>query len=302
MLPQFEDRQNKRVNFENLNRGLFLFCIGFAKKVLIADTISCYANTGFDHASTLSFAEAWLTSLSYTMQLYFDFSGYCDMAMGIGLMFNIKLPLNFNSPYKAVNFQDFWKRWHMTLGRFLSNYLYIPLGGNRKGRCRTLINLLIVFLVSGIWHGAGWGFILWGALHGAGILIHRVWKDFGLRMPALLGWAITFFFVNVFWVFFRAETIQTAWNVLSAMFDIGQLSFYLSPVFLNESNQLSHFTTIPNLCLFFVAVLIAFFAKNSLTRTMENKLNSLTILEQSFYFCLSLIFISKTADFLYWNF
>ncbi|ERT66522.1 alginate O-acetyltransferase AlgI domain protein [Cetobacterium somerae ATCC BAA-474] len=155
MLPQFEDHKNKVVNYENLNRGLYLFSIGLAKKVLIADSISPFADAGFDKMVSLTFIEAWLTSISYTMQLYFDFSGYCDMAMGIALMFNIILPLNFNSPYKATNIQDFWKRWHMTLGRFLTNYLYIPLGGNRNGEGKTLRNLLIVFLVSGIWHGAG---------------------------------------------------------------------------------------------------------------------------------------------------
>lgn len=155
MLPQFENHNNKKINYENMNRGLYLFSIGLAKKVLIADSIAPFADAGFDKMTSLTFIEGWLTSISYTMQLYFDFSGYCDMAMGIALMFNIILPLNFNSPYKSSNIQEFWKRWHMTLGRFLTNYLYIPLGGNRKGELKTLRNLLIVFLASGIWHGAG---------------------------------------------------------------------------------------------------------------------------------------------------
>ncbi|MGL4867793.1 MAG: MBOAT family O-acyltransferase, partial [Cetobacterium sp.] len=174
MLPQFENHENKKINYENMNRGLYLFSVGLAKKVLIADSISPFADAGFDKMANLTFIEGWLTSISYTMQLYFDFSGYCDMAMGIALMFNIILPLNFNSPYKSTSIQEFWKRWHMTLGRFLTNYLYIPLGGNRKGELKTLRNLLIVFLASGIWHGAGWNFIIWGALHGLAILIHRV--------------------------------------------------------------------------------------------------------------------------------
>lgn len=129
MLPQFETEENKRVNWENMNRGLYVFSIGLAKKVIIADTISNFANAGFDMMESLNFVEAWLTSISYTLQLYFDFSGYCDMAMGIALMFNIGLPLNFNSPYKSTNIQEFWKKWHMTLGRFMTNYLYIPMGG-----------------------------------------------------------------------------------------------------------------------------------------------------------------------------
>ncbi|MGL6119911.1 MAG: MBOAT family O-acyltransferase, partial [Fusobacteriaceae bacterium] len=193
MLPQFENHDNKKINYENINRGLYLFSIGLAKKVLIADSISPFADAGFDKMTSLTFIEGWLTSISYTMQLYFDFSGYCDMAMGIALMFNIILPLNFNSPYKSTSIQEFWKRWHMTLGRFLTNYLYIPLGGNRKGELKTLRNLSIVFLASGIWHGAGWNFIIWGALHGLAILIHRTWKNKGYKMPALLGWAITLF-------------------------------------------------------------------------------------------------------------
>ena len=133
MLPQFENEENKKVNWENMNRGLYIFAIGLAKKVIIADTIAHFANAGFDMMESLNFAEAWLTSVSYTLQLYFDFSGYCDMAMGIGLMFNIVLPINFNSPYKSTNIQEFWRKWHITLGRFMTNYLYIPMGGNRKG-------------------------------------------------------------------------------------------------------------------------------------------------------------------------
>lgn len=150
MLPQFEDEENKKVNWENMNRGLYIFSIGLAKKVIIADTISSFATAGFDMMESLNIVEAWITSISYTLQLYFDFSGYCDMAMGIALMFNITLPINFDSPYKSTNIQEFWKKWHMTLGRFLTNYLYIPLGGNRKGELKTLRNLFIVFLVSGI--------------------------------------------------------------------------------------------------------------------------------------------------------
>ncbi|MGJ0364316.1 MBOAT family O-acyltransferase, partial [Aliarcobacter cryaerophilus] len=141
------------------------------------DTFAPWATAGFDTATTLNLIEAWATSLSYTFQLYFDFSGYCDMAIGISLMFNIKLPINFNSPYKALNIQDFWRRWHMTLSRFLRDYIYIPLGGNRKGEFRTYTNLLATFLIGGLWHGAGWTFIIWGALHGIALAIHRFWQS-----------------------------------------------------------------------------------------------------------------------------
>lgn len=202
MLPQFEDEKNKQINWDNMARGFFLFMMGLAKKMLIADKLALYANKGFDDFATLSMGDAWITSLSYSFQLFFDFSGYCDMAMGIALMFNIHLPLNFNSPYRSTNIQDFWKRWHMTLGRFLTQYLYIPLGGNRKGPKRTLLNLFTVFLVSGIWHGAGWTFVLWGSMHGVAIIIHRIWKEAGYKMHRLIGITVTFFFVNLFWVLF----------------------------------------------------------------------------------------------------
>lgn len=173
MMPQFDSIKSKVINYKNIAAGLFLFSIGLFKKVVIADTFAQWANAGFDSAQTLNIIEAWATSLSYTFQLYFDFSGYTDMALGVALMFNIRLPINFNSPYKALDIQDFWRRWHITLSRFLRDYIYIPLGGNRNSELRTYSNLFTVFLVGGLWHGASWMFIIWGALHGVAIVIHR---------------------------------------------------------------------------------------------------------------------------------
>lgn len=159
MIPQFASFKNKFINYRNLSLGLFIFSIGLFKKVVLADTFALVANAGFANTAMLNFIEAWATSLSYTFQLYFDFSGYCDMAIGLALMFNIKLPINFNSPYKSLNIQEFWRRWHITLGRFLTKYLYFPLGGSRVSNKRTYLNLMIVFLISGLWHGAGWTFV-----------------------------------------------------------------------------------------------------------------------------------------------
>ncbi len=167
IIPQFTSTMKKVINWKNISTGIFIFSIGLFKKVVIADSFAVWASQGFDQIETLTFFEGWITSLSYTFQLYFDFSGYCDMAIGIALLFNIHLLVNFNSPYKATDIQDFWRRWHITLGRFLTQYLYIPLGGNRKGKVRTYINIMIIFLVSGFWHGAGWTFIFWGFLHGS---------------------------------------------------------------------------------------------------------------------------------------
>lgn len=217
MMPQFANKANRILKPENISKGLYIFFIGLFKKVIIADTFAIWATRGFDISESLNLAEAWATSLSYTFQLYFDFSGYTDMAIGIALMFNIYLPFNFNSPYKAVNIQDFWRRWHMTLSRFLRDYIYIPMGGNRKGEAILLRNLFITFLIGGIWHGAGWTFVFWGLLHGLATVIHRMWGWSRIKMNKYLAWFITFNFVNAAWVFFRALEWNDALKVLKGM-------------------------------------------------------------------------------------
>ncbi|SHG44868.1 D-alanyl-lipoteichoic acid acyltransferase DltB, MBOAT superfamily [Thermosyntropha lipolytica DSM 11003] len=217
MMPQFRNERSRYINYENMAKGLFIFCIGLFKKVMVADTFAYWANWGFDGISHLTFFEAWITSLAYTFQLYFDFSGYTDMAIGAALFFNIKLPVNFNSPYKSLDIQEFWRRWHMTLSRFLRDYIYIPLGGNRRGEVITYRNLMITFLIGGLWHGAGWNFVFWGFLHGAALIIHRLWRKTGIKMPSFLAWLITFNFVNAGWVFFRAQTFDDALKVLKGM-------------------------------------------------------------------------------------
>lgn len=260
MMPQFGSPKTSRINFENIYIGLFFIALGFFKKVGIADTLAVWVNQGFNAPEKLSFWEAWRTSLSYTFQLYFDFSGYTDMALGSARLFNIKLPLNFNSPYIALNIQDFWRRWHITLGRFLKDYVYIVLGGNKNGRIKTLRNLFLTFLIGGIWHGAGWTFVVWGALHGAAMVIHRIWQKNGKRLPKHLAWFITFLFVNMAWVYFRAEEIKTAHIILLAMvqFDVSNLidtiNFLFSAKFLKIPLWLS---------LIFVFILQDMFFKNS---------------------------------------
>lgn len=223
IMPQFAAVANLARRHRNILLGLILFSIGLAKKVLIADTLALWATAGFERATTLNFLEAWCTSLSYTLQLYFDFSGYTDMALGASLLFNIRLPINFNSPYRATSIRDFWRRWHITLSRFLRDYVYVPLGGSRRGRGRTYANLLATFALGGLWHGASWMFVLWGLLHGIAMAAHRLWRDAGLRMPPWLGWLLTFNFVNATWVFFRARTMDDALKVLRGMADPGSL-------------------------------------------------------------------------------
>lgn len=215
MIPQFMDEKNYRINYENMNRGIVWFTLGLAKKILIADKLSEYVGTAFANASQLSMTDAWFASFAYTLQLYFDFSGYSEMAIGLGLMLNFKLPLNFNSPYQSTSIIEFWRRWHMTLSAFLKDYLYIPLGGNRTGH--HLRNILITMLLAGLWHGAGWTFIFWGGLHGLYICINHLWRKAGHSMPKPAGWLITFMAVNIAWIFFRAEDFPTAFAVLSAM-------------------------------------------------------------------------------------
>jgi alginate O-acetyltransferase complex protein AlgI len=214
MMPQFADASARRFDIANFSRGLFLLSLGLGKKLLIADPLGEVANAGFANVAGLDFGGVWMTTLAYTFQLYFDFSGYTDMALGTALMFNIRLPINFDSPYLASNIQDFWRRWHITLSRFLRDYLYIPLGGNKSSDFRVGANIMMTFVLGGLWHGAGWTFIAWGALHGAALVVFRLWQHVGIRLPRIIAWACTLVFVHVAWVFFRAQTLSDAWLVV----------------------------------------------------------------------------------------
>lgn len=230
MMPQFLKRRAWTPGMENLAVGLTIFVLGLAKKVLIADKLAPYASAAFhasDHGTELAFFEAWKGALAYTFQLYFDFSGYSDMAIGLARLFGIVLPLNFFSPYKANNIIEFWRRWHMTLSRFLRDYLYIPLGGNRKGTLRRYLNLFVTMLLGGLWHGAGWTFVLWGALHGFYLIINHGWHWLRRRLrlrgatrstaEKLAGRIVTFLAVVVGWVFFRSTTMHGAMGMLQGM-------------------------------------------------------------------------------------
>lgn len=223
LIPQFQKENRFALIPENLAKGLTWFCLGLAKKLLIADTVSSLVAPVFEHANQVSLLEAWLGALSYTLQLYFDFSGYSDMAIGLALMMNIQLPINFDSPYKATSIIDFWRRWHITLSRFLRDYLYIPLGGNRRGETRRYINLFITMLLGGLWHGAGWTFVVWGGLHGVFLVINHGWRKFGVKIPIFLAWFITFNAIVISWVFFRANSLSDAINIVQAMLGMKQI-------------------------------------------------------------------------------
>jgi len=312
MMPQFVNTRNKVKNYRNIAMGLFIFSIGLFKKVVIADTFAVWATQGFDVATTLNLFEAWATSLSYTFQLYFDFSGYTDMAIGAALLFNIKLPINFNSPYKATTIQDFWRRWHITLSRFLKDYIYIPLGGNKKGEIRTYTNLMATFILGGIWHGAGWTFVFWGFLHGIALVIYRAWSKLSFKLWTWLAWLITFNFINIAWVFFRAKEWDDAVKVLGSMFSLDNV---VLPIFLESklamlssygvefggftTNLLAGKNLIVWLLIGFILILVF---KNSMDKLRLFKPNAINGFIFIMAFAISFYKLSGYSEFLYFRF
>lgn len=312
MMPQFASSWNMVKNYKNIALGLFIFSIGLFKKVVIADTFAVWATAGFDNAQTLNLIEAWATSLSYTFQLYFDFSGYTDMAIGIALMFNIKLPINFNSPYKATNIQDFWRRWHITLSRFLRDYIYIPLGGNKISSFRTYSNLLATFVIGGLWHGAGWTFVFWGFLHGMALIIHRIWSNLGFKMNTILAWFITFNFVNVAWMFFRAKEWDDAIKVLKGM--VGLSGVVLAEKYNTIFSFLNNYGIIfdkvtgnigdgsKSLIWIGFGIFFILFFKNSTEKSKEFAINNKSLFLTLIYFLSSILSLNQVSEFLYFNF
>ncbi|MEM1368406.1 MAG: MBOAT family protein [Cyanobacteria bacterium P01_H01_bin.15] len=236
VMSQFVSKKICRINPEDLVVGITCFMFGLFKKVVLADHVANYANPVFNSVANgepTNLLVAWSGALAYTLQLYFDFSGYSDMALGSARIFGVTLPLNFNSPYKSVNIRDFWRRWHITLSNFLRDYLYIPLGGNRKGSIRQGLNLLITMLLGGLWHGAGWTFVFWGGLHGVYLVIHRWWErleiikqpkaKIGISLLSTVSLLITFISVVVSWVFFRAADMSSAFLLLGSMCGLHQI-------------------------------------------------------------------------------
>jgi D-alanyl-lipoteichoic acid acyltransferase DltB (MBOAT superfamily) len=288
MMSQFDKKENLTPNAGNIAAGLYTFALGLGKKILLADFFAEIADAGFAGISG-NFFEAWETALAYTFQIYFDFSGYCDMGIGIGMVFNIFLPQNFSAPYRADNITDFWRKWHMTLGRFLMTTIYIPLGGNRKGTFRTYLNLLITFFISGLWHGAYWLFVLWGMLHGAALILHRVWsRVFNLKMPKLPARLLTFFFVLLAWVPFRATNWNQAEQLYKAMFLPG--SFALP--------EISTF----DLCLFLAGIFIIIFLKPASELAKKFRPTWINALTAAALMIVSMFFFVKTSPFIYFNF
>ena len=223
MMPQFKNAG--AVNYDDIAKGITLFAFGLFKKVCVADTLAPVVNELFLRSDTLTFLEAWGAALGYSMQLYFDFSGYSDMAVAIGLMLGLRLPENFNSPYKSTSIIDFWRRWHMSLGLWIRDYIYIPLGGSRTGDMKRTRNVMISMIFTGLWHGLGWTFVIWGVLHGIMLAVNHQWRRAVHKMPGLLAWGVTFMCIVVCWVVFRAESITQAGNILASMLSLKGITF-----------------------------------------------------------------------------
>ncbi len=217
IIPQLESRKFGQPSSKKIYMAVIFFSIGLFKKIVIADNLALYVDPLFANIHQLSTVDAWFAAIFYTFQIYFDFSAYSEMAIGLGLLMNVRLPFNFNSPYKASSIVDFWRRWHISLSGFLRDYLYISLGGNRKGNARRYINLFTTMLLGGLWHGAAWTFVIWGALHGCYLIVNHAWHKTGIKLPYPVAWAMTFLAVMFAWVFFRAENITSAFTFIQAM-------------------------------------------------------------------------------------
>jgi len=315
MMPQFAEVKNKVRNYKNISLGIFIFSIGLFKKVVIADTFAVWATTGFDIAKNLNLLEAWATSLSYSFQLYFDFSGYTDMAIGLALLFNIKLPINFNSPYKSQSLVDVWKRWHITLSNFVNKYIFNTIVKSYKKYTfgKGLFTLFLSMVIIGLWHGASWMFVMFGAMHGVGLIINHLWKKkIKIPIPGFIGWILTFNFINISMIFFRAKEWDDAIKVLSSMFSLDHVVLpqvlQSKLAFLRSYNvefgkwadtiQGSDWTI---LWLIFAFILILCF-KNSMEMKDTFKLNYKTVLLAVVLFIGGILSLNKISEFLYFNF
>lgn len=326
LVPQFHDLSKRHFNSSNFARGLILFTIGLGKKVLLADVLAYPVNYGFEQTLFLDTPATLFVILAYTFEIYFDFSGYCDMAMGIGWMFNITLPVNFNSPYKAHSVKELWQRWHITLSRFFITYVYIPLGGSRKGKLRTILNTMIIFALSGLWHGANWTFIAWGTMQG--LLV--VWDNLGvigikggkekvparIHIPGWLGWFFTFSFFNLSLFFFRSDNMANALQMFKNLFSFKETGyllkvaatldipeFYLIKQVINMVKP--DILTYAYLVLFVILLIISAFIltrRNSLQLAKSTKLDSKCCWLITLLFVWCVISFSQVSTFIYFNF
>ena len=314
LIPEFHKKENKTLSQSRLSLGIWWFAVGLAKKVLLADTLGKGVDWAYANVEILGGLDVLAVSVLYTLQLYFDFSGYCDMACGIGEMFQMSLPRNFNSPYKATSITEFWNRWHMTLSGFLQKYIYFPLGGSRKGMVRSIINIFIVFLVSGIWHGAAWTFIVWGMLHGVARVLHKIFQKQWDAIPKGIRWFVTFGFLNFTWIFFRAESLTQAgilfqkmfasfeWKLQSGLmqqFDVLEFTYveeHIGP----SLNVVKTYPQIHLLMVMLIGLLVAFMPKNLYEKDFKPGIGNALVSVILLVWCV--LSFSGVSTFLYFNF
>lgn len=333
IIPQFQDIEKRKFAVEDFAQGICYFVFGLSKKVLLADTLAKAVNYGFSEIAKLDTPAAVMIVVSYLLELYFDFSGYCDMAIGIGRMFRIRIPDNFNAPYKSASVREFWKRWHMTLGRFFTQYVYIPLGGSRKGAFRTILNTMIVFILSGLWHGADWSFVLWGFLHGVGASVNAIYdrvvknrkkekteevgKGSFLRRLRRFGCqVITFGFMCLTIVFFRSDSVADGMLYMKRLFsgDSYHFVYYIANelsyaelyiptkiISMKFPSFLWNFHTYVYLAILALSLFLAL-GKTTKERLENRKLTAAFSWKMTILFVWSVISLTGVSTFLYFNF
>jgi len=303
MIPQFADERRRGFNSDHVAAGVWYLSVGLFKKAVIADTLALFVDNGFALAAP-GLIGSWVTALSYTLQIYFDFSGYSDMAIGLGKFFNIDIPDNFDRPYLSESITVFWRRWHMTLGRALSSYVYKPLGGNRKGTVRTCINLFLTFCVSGIWHGASWTFVVWGVVQGILVVLERLFQDLLQKIPRVLRIFATFLTTNFLWVLFRADSFESAGRMYRAMVRFGNPG--VSQITALASDGTVTFPAMINGLLIFsllgILLMVVFSGKEYIERTSCDSLTRRQAVLSTVFFALSLLCIGRESVFIYFNF
>ena len=312
LIPQLKDPSRKKADWNRMSKGILLFTLGLSKKVLLADVFGNAVNAAYQDVSAMNSATAFVAMLSYTLQIYFDFSGYSDMAMGLGWMLNVDLPVNFDSPYKARTITEFWKRWHITLTDFFRKYVYLPLGGSRKGSGRTYLNIFLVFFLSGFWHGAGWTFILWGVMHALAQILERLLKKPWKKIPSALQWLMAFGFVNLAWILFRADTVRDGITVIRSMFSFcpGPVSDQVLSGFMRPEWEI--FNLVPGIRLIAPVMLMVIYlalgmvivlalpnAKRISERCAKGRFSSIAAAVLLVWCIFS---FSGVSTFLYWNF
>lgn len=313
LISQFNDKNRKNINWNNVSYGIKIFSFGLFKKLVLADTLSIAVAWGYSNIDVSTSMDWFIIMLCYSFVIYFDFSGYCDMAVGISKLLNIDLPINFDSPYKALSIRDFWKRWHISLTEFLKRYVYIPLGGNRRGRIRTYVNIMIVFIISGLWHGANWTFILWGGAHGFLNVLDRVFEKSKMKLHQVVNWSCTFLSVNILWLLFRSDSIGQWCDLILKMFTFQNMAVsdgLINCFVLPETSFLLRLLGLENvdtavrgfslLIFILVAYGICLIPDNNYRRIEKN--SWITMVLAALAFVWSFLCLSSESVFVYFNF